>query len=63
LHALRDAVHFVVRKIVAARESETRRGIGVPGNGLAIDAGLATDPSITLSRRPAAKHFLHVDEG
>jgi hypothetical protein len=63
LHALRDAVHLVVGQLAAAREFETPGGIRVPGNGLAIDAGLAADLSVALSRRPAAEHFFHVDHG
>ncbi len=48
LHALRDAVHFVVRKIVAARESgDSPRHRCIGQRSCDTDAGLATDPSIT----------------
>src|SRR4029077_20696661 len=63
LHALRGAVLLVVGQLAIASEPESRGRIRVPCNGLAIDAGLATDPSVALPPRPAAKHFFHVDLG
>jgi hypothetical protein len=61
LNALRDLVDLAVGDLATALEAERRRRRRVPRDRLAVDAGLAADLPIAVPRRPAAKHFLHVD--
>ena len=44
-------------------ESEPRGRRRVACDRLAVDAGLTADLPVPLARRPAAKHFLHIDHG
>jgi len=63
LHALSNLVDDVVGQLAATREPELERSFGVSCNCLSIRAALARNLSITLRRRPAAKHFFHIDHG
>lgn len=62
LHALRDLVDLLLGQLAPALEEARSHG-RVPRGGLAVDARLTRNLPVALPRRPAAKHFLHIDHG
>src|SRR5690606_7409313 len=63
LHTLRNLVHLVVARRNATSEPELFRQLRIASHRLAIGAGLTRNLSITMARRPAAKHLSNVNHG